>query len=188
MSYKECISEEGRTSIINHCLGSDHAAFKLTACNSCFNDYFIVGGEMKSICDREQHVKLKYNALTDPVTKSEVVTDYFLCSCCHESAVTQALCRCVNTCTEICRNSNICDHGCVRTLTSLQPISVGIVGVSNYEYDREYTIPTSQYKKKRKIFTEKTFIGSGIVGLNRDYLTYFLSLRLCRIILQIHII
>ena len=169
-SFKECLSENGRTAILNHCLASKHENFRLTSCEQCFNNYFNVGGRLKALCDSENHKKLKYTKIVNSNSGETRTIDYFLCKQCHENAVLQSLCKCTQKCETICELKNVCDHGCVRTISSLQPITIGLVGVSNYEYDPEYKIKTEDYKLNRKIIIEETFSGSNCIESFFNYL------------------
>ena len=96
------------------------------------------------------------------------------------------MCSCESECIKKCTAESVCDHGKVRHLTSLKPISIGIypnlflyihsaniaifkglIGIENFEeYDAQYKIPTSEYKKKRKIFLNKCFLGDNCVKVS----------------------
>ena len=66
------------------------------------------------------------NDLSTPVEK-----EYLLCESCHMLAANSALCFCENTCENTCVTRGNCPHNERKNISSLQPISIGLVAIKN---------------------------------------------------------
>ena len=86
--------------------------------------------------------------------------DYFLCETCHQKAIKKAICICSTTvCTNLCGEKVVCSHKPTKKLSSLTPISLGLVGVINVPNTNNSQVS----KKKRQVFLEKIFVGANCI-------------------------
>lgn len=152
---------------------------------------FLSASQLKKGCNAQNHVKIQYEPLSNLQGDARCLMDYILCIACNTLAVKQTLCSCKNSCGEKCNTQNVCEHRAVRTISSLRPISIGLIGVQNYpDFDDEYKvryvkrnvlfirvyyikISTTEAKKSppaREIFIDKLFLGDNCVSQFYSYL------------------
>ena len=164
-AYNQCVDETKRGKIVDFCIKSKHQDMNITECDTCFKTYLTVSSEIRKTCDSLQHEKIKY--YRDENKAKEI--DYILCKSCNKSAIQQSLCSCssLHTCEEECKTRAVCDHKTVRVLSSLTPISVGLIGIKNFpDYDKSYKKTTTEILKsspEREIFINKIFTGEDCV-------------------------
>ena len=99
---------------------------------------------------------MQFTSLTNRSKKEA----YFLCYTCHQAAIKKAICICTTTsCTNLCGEKVVCSHKPTKNISSLTPISIGLVGVVNVPNTNDSQVS----KKKREIFLEKIFVGANCV-------------------------
>ena len=123
MAFEKTLSERGRKKILDNCISSNHQDFNVTDCQKCFLDYCKKASCIKKVCTLEKHEKMEYKSGSGGTLK------YILCRDCHNTCVKLSKCQCSDDlCDKSCYTKNLCTHGGIRTLTTMNPISVGLIG------------------------------------------------------------
>lgn len=149
LRYNNTTSPQIRDEILINC--RDHSDYNISPCDKCFTLYAAEAGKAQTRCNREDHEKMIYKEGCKNLK-------YILCIECHHSCVRKSKCQCIDVCTKKCESKTVCEHGGVRKITDLKPLTVGLIVVSNYECDDEYLVSTSAHREKVKKGTQRSII------------------------------
>ena len=150
MVYDKCLNEKSRTRILNHCKTNSHGDFHFSkGCNKCLLQYYKHASLLKSKCNKENHTKIQH------VSLSGESVDFVLCKACHLICLENSKCREIDE----------CEHVGTRSLTSMNPISIGVVCVRNHEEYNPIYKPreANSTNSERSIVFTKTFEGSDCI-------------------------
>lgn len=123
--YDESLEERRRSEILQFCINADHNELRVSECLSCYKSYLKIGALLKQDCDKKKHEKIRYQTIEN--SRKE----YFLCTFCHRAAIIKACCSCSQPCLENCPTMKKCDHISSRRLSSLKPLTLGLLGIKN---------------------------------------------------------
>ena len=146
MVYDKCLNEKSRSRILKHCSESFHDELHFSkGCNKCLLQYYKNASPLKLKCDSENHTKIQHISL------SGESVEFVLCKPCHLVCLENSKCRDIDE----------CEHVGSKSLTSMTPLSIGLVCVRNHEvFNPIYKAREANTVSSRSVVFTKTFEGS----------------------------